>query len=332
MYDNHDYFAELLPWQQATWQQVVQQAQSGHLPHGLLAAGMAGIGKRAFVARFVAWLLCTNHNELSACGSCESCTWLKAGVHPDLRYLPEEGASGIKIDDIRNLQDFLHTKSVGVRIVVFDNADNMTLGASNALLKTLEEPSDGVFLFLISDYPSRLLATIKSRTQSLGLNLIDTKASLDYVAQHSEQISAVQLLQWADYAPLLAVALPKMAWFTHRKAWLGTYLALCTHKRTAIQASDYWQSELELTDFMQLSWLMLASLWRVGLDMPSNHEDVWTQSLATALKQSGGLWADKLTALEQILCDTALAMTQNIQPKQAYDALFVRMAALGKGS
>lgn len=325
-----DYFAPLLPWQQQTWQQVVGQYQSKQLPHGLLVAGMAGIGKRAFVARLIAWLLCTNHDTLSACGHCQSCLWLKAGVHPDLRYLPHDDSKTIKIDDIRGLQDFLHTKSTGVRLVVLDNADGMTLGASNALLKTLEEPSDGVFLILMSDYPSRLLDTIKSRTQSLVFTA-DPGLSHDYVAKHTQgDVSAWQLLQWADYAPLLAVDLPNQPWFAHRKAWLMTYVALYQRARTAVQASDYWQTQLALPQFLQLSWLLLTELWRIGLLMPSEHEDINAQAILAPVQAVGGLQADKLTALMYALQDTVSSLNQNIQPKQAYDALFVRMATLNE--
>ena len=80
------YFAPLLPWQNELWSQLTKRVlmPQQSLPHALLAAGMQGMGKRAFVWRLVAWLLCREreHNPLSACGICESCQWLRSGTHP----------------------------------------------------------------------------------------------------------------------------------------------------------------------------------------------------------------------------------------------------------
>ena len=82
------YFAPLLPWQQTLWSQLTQRVLTQQfLPHALLAAGMQGMGKRAFVLRLVAWLLCRERdtNPLGACATCESCQWLKSGTHPSLQ-------------------------------------------------------------------------------------------------------------------------------------------------------------------------------------------------------------------------------------------------------
>lgn len=83
------YFAPLLPWQRQAWQQLTGQFIEQRMPHGLLAAGQKGIGKREFVWRFVAYLLCLEKNQYGACGHCQSCQWLRAGTHPDLLVLPQ---------------------------------------------------------------------------------------------------------------------------------------------------------------------------------------------------------------------------------------------------
>lgn len=215
------YFSPLLPWQQSLWTQLTERVLTPphNLPHALLAAGMAGMGKRAFVWRFVAWLLC--HQQAShrqgACGHCESCQWLKSGTHPSLQVLPltsmpldaehdkaQEGAKPthkksnsstksakstsktlvtIKVDDIRALQPFIYQGGQGVRICVLDYAEQMTIAAANALLKTLEEPQAQVHLFLLSDTPSKLLPTIKSRVQQLPLQHVESSMAADYVHQ-----------------------------------------------------------------------------------------------------------------------------------------------------
>lgn len=321
------YFAPLLTWQHKAWQQLTGQFVSHHLPHGLLAAGMAGIGKRAFVWRLTAYLLCQNRNEQGACGACDSCHWLMAGTHPDLMVLPAAsklGADGgddtIKIDDIRELQVYSQSKGHGAKVIVLDHADTLTIAAANALLKTLEEPRDGVFLILISDYPSRLLPTIKSRVQLLPLTQIDTAAANAYLDEQGVA-NAQMLLDIAEGAPLMAQMLADEAWFAERMTWLKTLIALQSGMRTPSQASSFWQEKLPLAQFIHLSRMMVLELWRYASGLPCLHTDLDLH----ALFQGGAINTAVLDHLSQTLDDVQSAISQNIQEKIAYDRLMVAM-------
>lgn len=330
---NLPYFAPLLDWQHQAWEQVTHQFHEGKLPHGLLASGMAGIGKRAFVWRLVAWLLCHDKAETGACGACESCTWLRAGTHPDVMVLPamslptsdDTEQTSIKIDDVRALQEYSHVKGQGVRLIVLDHAETLTLGASNALLKTLEEPRAGVHLLLISDNPSKLLPTIKSRVQALPLGQIEHDLALAYVADKLGDESLARLaLGLADGAVLRAVELPSMAWFDKRTLWLKTWLSLRHNQRSPVSASDYWQGVLDLADFVVLTRLMLMDVVRVGMGLGSRHTDI----------DVAGLVGDDVPSLVQVesflanLDDVAVALAQNVQDKMAYDKVFYELAML----
>ncbi|MFC0819564.1 DNA polymerase III subunit [Moraxella marmotae] len=323
------YFAPLLPWQARAWQQLTGQYHERHLPHGLLAAGQQGIGKRAFVWRFVAYLLCHHRSDDGACGQCQSCQWLKAGTHPDLMVLPESagvGADGgeesIKIDDIRQLQEYSQTKGHGVKIIVLDYADTLTIGAANALLKTLEEPREGIFLLLISDNPARLLPTIKSRVQSLPLAHIEQAQALDYLGQFMPSEQAGLLLAISDGAVMQAKNLLDAAWFDKRLLWLKTFVALRTGMRLPTAASDYWQKTLSLSDFIGLSRLMLAELWRVYLVLPRLHTDIDTPKLLGDLP----IHQNQLDNLLAVLDDVQLSVRQNLQEKLAFDKIMLQIA------
>lgn len=314
-----DYFAPLLPWQKTAWQQLTEQYHTKRLPHGLLAAGVAGIGKRAFVHRLVAWLLCEQKPAMGACGVCTSCQLLKSPeqLHPDVHRL---GDDSIKIEDIRRLQDFFHAAHQGVRIILLDNSEKMTQAAANALLKTLEEPNTGIYFILITNTPSRLLATIKSRVQTLPLTPIDPKHSLAYVSAHAKGHDAQLLLAMSDFAPLLAADLPNQTWFLHRQTWLTTFAALQIGKRTPVQASDYWQSVLSLGEFLILSRSMISELWRWGLGMQPMQNDIDTSVLRTL-----HLTENQLDALCAVFDESVAAGLQNVQEKLIYDRLFVAM-------
>lgn len=314
------YFAPLLPWQRQAWQQLTGQFIERRMPHGLLAAGQKGIGKREFVWRFVAYLLCLQKNQYGACGHCQSCQWLRAGTHPDLLVLPQ--GDSIKIDDIRALQEYSQTKGHGVKVIVLDGADTLTLGAANAFLKTLEEPRGGVFLILITDHPSRLLPTIKSRVQTMPLSYIDKVEAIDYLSEFMSPKLSKLLLDISDGAVLQAKSLSSAKWFDQRTLWLKTYAALQLSKRTASAASSYWQKTLTLAEFITLSRVMLMDLWRVFLGIPSLHQDIDVAALLAQVQ----LDSSKLESLLSCIDDTQTAYAQNVQETLGFDRILIEMA------
>ncbi len=361
------YFAPLLPWQNELWSQLTKRVlmPQQSLPHALLAAGMQGMGKRAFVWRLVAWLLCRerNNHPLGACSICESCQWLRSGTHPSLQVLPMIGipvsvdhadakqaatnsakdkksakaasnaALKIKVDDIRALQPFIYQGGQGMRICVLDYAEQMTIAAANALLKTLEEPQAQVHLFLISDTPAQLLPTIKSRVQQLALQTIDPAVSVDYVTQalgstvNREAVGTAaieQLIQLANGAPLAAVALAQAPWYSKRALWLTTWQALRSGKRSSIAASDYWQPQLSISEFIQLSELMLVDIRRVCLGLDALQKDI---DLPASL-HSHQPTESSLETFMKSMQEIKTALQQNVQEKFAYDKLMQELAYL----
>lgn len=159
----------LYPWQEAAWLQLQQLRQ--RMPHAILFHGAAGIGKSGFIERFAQSLLCENvRADGHACGACASCGWFSQHNHPDYRRvrpeaLEEDGGEGeegeaeggkkakasktpskdIRIEQVRALTDFMNisTHRQGLRVVVLYPAEALNTPASNALLKTLEEPPPG---------------------------------------------------------------------------------------------------------------------------------------------------------------------------------------------
>ena len=361
------YFAPLLPWQELLWSQLTMRVLTSKqtLPHALLAAGMQGMGKRAFVWRLIAWLLCRVRDEhpTGACGHCESCQWLRSGTHPSLQTLPllslpisadnahsQEMASStakdkktsksksnaslkIKVDEIRALQPFIYQGGQGMRICVLDHAEQMTIAAANALLKTLEEPQSQVYLFLISDAPSQLLPTIKSRVQQLALQTIDPKISVNYVTQalgstvNREAVGGdaiKQLIQLANGAPLAAIALAQAPWYSKRALWLTTWQALKSGKRSNVAASDYWQTQLDIAEFIQLSEMMVLDMRRALLGFEPLQQEIKFPMLVQDNKPSD----HGIEHFSHELQQTKIALQQNVQEKFAYDKLMQELVYL----
>ncbi|SHL97320.1 DNA polymerase III subunit delta' [Vreelandella subglaciescola] len=160
-----------LPWHSELWDQLWRLEQSGRFPHALLFSGPHGVGKQKLAEALVARTLCAE-NSAMACGECHSCRMLAAGYHPDLlRISPEEGKRQIRIDPVREVNRFVSqtAQQSGYRVIVISPAEAMNVAASNALLKSLEEPGTQTLFLLLSDVPSRLLPTIRSRCQQWSL-------------------------------------------------------------------------------------------------------------------------------------------------------------------
>ena len=201
-----------LPWQENQWQRLLGQEQAGKLAHAYLLAGPPGLGKLIFARRFARYLLCSNKQKGQACGSCHNCSLARQG-HPDLLMIaPQEGSRDVKIAQIRELADFilLTSHAGGARIVIVDHAHAMNSSSANALLKTLEEPTEQTYLFLISDAPGTLLPTIRSRCQRVQFI---TPALEEAAAWLKQQLVAgteedeVSLLAAAGNRPLFALEL-----------------------------------------------------------------------------------------------------------------------------
>ncbi|MDH5408091.1 MAG: hypothetical protein OEY00_05725, partial [Gammaproteobacteria bacterium] len=142
---------------------------------------------------------------------CKSCQLLNSDTHPDYsEVLPEEEGKAIKVDQIRELIEYLtlHAHYSGPRIVILSPAEQMNVAASNSLLKTLEEPRPGTLLILVSSQPAKLSATIRSRCQLLRFTAPDDKTALNWLAPQLEQADmAAPLLHLANGGPLLALSM-----------------------------------------------------------------------------------------------------------------------------
>ena len=131
-------------------------------PHAFLFAGPKGTGKTS-AARILAKIVnCESKNP--PCGKCGQCTSIDIGNNLDVVEM--DAASHRGIDDVRILRDAVKLTPVSAKkkIYIIDEAHMLTTEASNALLKTLEEPPEHVIFILATTNPEKLIDTIRSRT------------------------------------------------------------------------------------------------------------------------------------------------------------------------
>src|SRR6201999_4407841 len=147
------------------------RAGDGTMTHAWLITGPPGSGRSVAALCFAAALQCTSDGE-PGCGSCRACTTTMAGTHADVRRLIPEGLS-IGVDEMRAIvQTASRRPTTGHRqIVVIEDADRLTEGAANALLKVVEEPPPSTVFLLCAPSvdPEDIAITLRSRCRHIAL-------------------------------------------------------------------------------------------------------------------------------------------------------------------
>lgn len=259
------------PWLETHWGALQRARDAGRLPHALLIAGPAGVGKRLLADLLARSLLC---HEAGAdglpCGRCQDCHLVGVGNHPDLVRVgpdPEGKSDEIKVGSIRELVESEGlTPTRGPHKVVFiDPADRMNPSAANALLKTLEEPAAGTLFCLVTERAYLLPATVRSRCQCIALGLPDEAQALGWLAGRLKGSDAQLLLRLAHGAPLRALALADADLLARREAACAGFLAVGQGTRDPVAEAQAWG---DLAPRVSLEWLggWVSDLVRLATD------------------------------------------------------------------
>lgn len=167
------------------------------MTHAWLITGPPGSGRSVAALCFAAALQCTSEG-IPGCGECRACTTTMAGTHGDVRRIIPEGLS-IGVDEMRAIVQIASRRPSTGRwqIVVIEDADRLTEGAANALLKVVEEPpASTVFLLCAPSVdPEDIAITLRSRCRHVALVTPPT-AAIAQVLVDNDGLS-VEEAQWA---------------------------------------------------------------------------------------------------------------------------------------
>lgn len=206
----------------------------GEAPHALVIAGPRHAGKAALASAFAAALL--------GAGALER--------HPDFRLVerPRDPKTGklkknIPVDDVREALDRLRMSAFlgGAKVVVIDGAETLSEEASNALLRSLEQPSPRAHVVLCAEDAARLPKTVLSRSARLDLRRVpEAELAAALVARGADAATAARAAARADGLPGAALALLEdgdmIDWYESEERRWNALRAAPLHRRFALLA------------------------------------------------------------------------------------------------
>lgn len=181
------------------------EVQKGKLSHAYLFTGSRGTGKTTCAKILSKAVNCLNPQNGNPCNECEVCRGIDSGAILDVVEI--DAASNNGVDNIRDIRDEsgFAPASCRFRVYIIDEVHMLSIGAFNALLKTLEEPPEHVMFILATTEVHKLPVTILSRCQRFDFRRVDTKDMLrrmNFIAEKEgfvlDEDAAVLISRLAD--------------------------------------------------------------------------------------------------------------------------------------
>jgi DNA polymerase-3 subunit delta' len=323
----------------------------GRVPGALLFAGAEGLGKKLFALELARALNCTARVGVEACGVCPACA--RAGKfqlpaeddkdahkkviwseHKDVgQVIPY--SRNILVDAIRDLEYESNFRPAegAARVFVIEEADKLNDAASNALLKTLEEPPPTTHIVLVTSRPSSLLPTIRSRSQVVRFAPLPSEEIEKFLVKSRRRSGEEAKLaaQLAGGRPGRAVEFNADAYRARRDWALGVVEALTGVEadrarllRSAEELSDAKNKE-DFEPRLDVLETLVRDLWLSALRAEGSL--LVNQDLRERLARLGQSLPPKrparwLSRVEELRAQLAV----NINRRVASDALFLSMA------
>jgi DNA polymerase-3 subunit gamma/tau len=162
---------------------LLNALSSGHVSHAYLFCGPRGTGKTSTGRILSKAVNCTSNGKGEPCNKCEMCISITEGRAMDVIEI--DAASNRGIDEIRNLRERVNYApgNAKFKVYIIDEFHMLTKEASNALLKTLEEPPSSVIFILATTEAHKVLPTIMSRCQRFDFHRISQTVITDKLKQ-----------------------------------------------------------------------------------------------------------------------------------------------------
>lgn len=326
--------------------------EKGRVPHSLLFAGEEGVGKRRFALELAKSFVCQNPLDFEACDACVNCRRADKFAFPKtddrdahkqviFSEFPDIGQivaynKNILVDAVRDLETEANFRpyEAKARFFIIDDADKMNDAASNALLKTLEEPAASTYLFLITSRPDALLQTILSRCQTMRFAPIPAVDIENYLLETGRfaEDDAELLARLSNGSVGRALEMDLTKFRERRDAMTKVLQSLLGQEnrhillKTAEEMNDAKNKD-DYEYFLDILQTLIHDVWSLALgadEFSIVNRDYKTQLKILAERADARRLARWLAEIETMRELFAV----NLNKKIATDALFMQMAAV----
>lgn len=219
---------------------------------------------------FAMLLLCEGpKDDLESCGECQSCRKIKSSNHPDMKWLFPEGQF-IKIAAVREATRLLNLKGFqsSRKILIIAGASHLNEESSNALLKTLEEPTSDTVIILLADTVRAILPTIISRCQRVVFSSLSEKELSEYLVKKTaaSREEAVYLARISEGRLDISVQYHEDGLFKRKNALINDMLNSNCSLREFMDSVDVKERGFSEVVNILSSWFRDLFMAKVGLD------------------------------------------------------------------
>ncbi|MFH1540901.1 MAG: hypothetical protein ABID79_03495 [Elusimicrobiota bacterium] len=274
--------------------------EKNHVNSAYLFVGQSGIGKKQVALKFAQMLNCqdtpaqqsaqlpkpSGQDFKKPCEKCLSCKKIETATHPDVvTIVSQEEKTSIAIDQIREMIKDLQFRPImgGYNVRIIDNAHLMQKDASNALLKTLEEPPENTVIVLVTSIPKSLPSTIISRCAIIYFGILTDNEIKDEITKYDLSADETEFIN--------SIA----------RGSLGVAIKLAMDKKNILEykniVSDFQAGKFLNKKFKErkgaLDFLNLLAA-RVRLERPEKLEDIFKMKNYIIRNTNIGLTLDVL--------------------------------------
>lgn len=211
------FMQNVYPWLEPVWLKWQNLSETDSVSGAMLCSAPKGTGLSELAKHFAHTLVCS-HSTSEPCGFCHSCALTQSGNHPDVHWVvAEKSGKSITVDQVRECNKWAQQSSQlgGKRVIIISPAEAMNESASNALLKTLESPSENCVFLLLTTNKNALLPTIISRCQKWQVAQPDIEQIYLWLKSESDVEINHTGIRLNNYAPLQSLQFFESGQYQH---------------------------------------------------------------------------------------------------------------------